>query len=565
LKNSTFTITKSGEDYNILSASGKYIGKSAYSNGLDTSNSAVANGIAFSDGSATITAAGGCMLKFNKSTDQMRFRYYKSGQEAVALYKLVESDGSATTYYTIYCVHNYESEVTDPTCENAGYTTYTCTVCGVSKQEAGEAATGHDYESVVTNPTCTTDGYTTHTCSVCGDTYTDNIVVATGHSYVDGICSVCGAEDPKAGLTGWVKTDLVDIKDTDIVIITWTKNGTTYAISSANGTDSAPTAVVVTVNGQQLTDGITDSIKWNISNSNGNLTIYPNGTTETWLYCTNTNNGVRVGTNETNTFTIDATSGYLKHTGTNRYVGVYTDGGDVRCYDNTTGNIANQTIAFYVIVPCTTHTWKDATCTAPQTCSVCGATQGETAAHTEETIEAVAPTCTESGLTAGTKCSVCKAVLVEQEEVAALGHTTESGTCERCNQTIGGSSEPETPAEPTVALEITADAFNTTSYAANNNTKEEGDYSYTSYQVMKQGSAMQWQKSKGYITIANNEFVKMELTITAGTFTVTVGGNTVSGTTDNGVTTYDLTGLEGEIRIAVGGATGKVDYIKFYK
>jgi len=82
---------------------------------------------------------------------------------------------------------------------------------------------------------------------------------------------------------------------------------------------------------------------------------------------------------------------------------------------------------------------------------------------------------------------------------------------------------------------------------------------------MNQSSVMQWQKSKGYITIASNEFVKLELKVTAGTYTVTVGGEIVTGTTSNGVTTYDLTGLSGEIKISVGGETGKVDYLKFYK
>ena len=82
---------------------------------------------------------------------------------------------------------------------------------------------------------------------------------------------------------------------------------------------------------------------------------------------------------------------------------------------------------------------------------------------------------------------------------------------------------------------------------------------------MNQNSVMQWQKSKGYITIASNQFVKLELKVTAGTFTVTVGGKTVTGTTSNGVTTYDLTGLTGEVKIAVGSATGKVDYLRFYK
>ncbi|MBR7116406.1 MAG: hypothetical protein IKC87_01700 [Clostridia bacterium] len=52
----------------------------------------------------------------------------------------------------------------------------------------------HVYESVVTNPTCEDKGYTTHTCE-CGDSYTDTEVAALGHSYDwthDGNGSVVG-------------------------------------------------------------------------------------------------------------------------------------------------------------------------------------------------------------------------------------------------------------------------------------------------------------------------------------------------------------------------------------
>ena len=39
----------------------------------------------------------------------------------------------------------------------------------------------HEYEAVVTEPTCTELGYTTYTCSKCGNVYFDNFVDALGH------------------------------------------------------------------------------------------------------------------------------------------------------------------------------------------------------------------------------------------------------------------------------------------------------------------------------------------------------------------------------------------------
>lgn len=74
------------------------------------------------------------------------------------------------------------------------------------------------------------------------------------------------------------------------------------------------------------------------------------------------------------------------------------------------------------------HDWDDATCTAPKTCSVCNAVEGEATGHTW-----VNATCT-----LPKTCSVCKTT-----EGEALGHTwndatcTEPKTCSTCNTTEG--------------------------------------------------------------------------------------------------------------------------------
>ena len=147
----------------------------------------------------------------------------------------------------------------------------------------------------------------------------------------------------------WTKVNLEDIQPTDMIAITMTaSDGTTYALYNGNGTGSAPTAVTGTVDGNTLTAGSSSTLAWNIAKDGDNgYIIYKAGSTETWLYSTNKNNGVRVGTNENKTWVLDSDTGYLKHVATNRYLGVYTTNPDWRAYTNTTGNTKNQTLAFY--------------------------------------------------------------------------------------------------------------------------------------------------------------------------------------------------------------------------
>ena len=69
---------------------GQYIGRSANSNGLNFNPSAQVNTLSFDDSTNTvlITASGGTYFRFNSDSNQMRFRYYKTAQDGIQLYRL---------------------------------------------------------------------------------------------------------------------------------------------------------------------------------------------------------------------------------------------------------------------------------------------------------------------------------------------------------------------------------------------------------------------------------------------------------------------------------------------
>ena len=98
-----FTIKAVSGGYSIRSASGYYIGATGNSNSLNTSTStAYVNTLSVNaDGTVNVLSSGGAYLRFNSSSNNMRFRYYQSGtydkQKAICLYK--KSAGSTITYY----------------------------------------------------------------------------------------------------------------------------------------------------------------------------------------------------------------------------------------------------------------------------------------------------------------------------------------------------------------------------------------------------------------------------------------------------------------------------------
>ena len=150
----------------------------------------------------------------------------------------------------------------------------------------------------------------------------------------------------KAKTYEWVETALSNITSSDVFVFVG-DNGDTYALPNDGGA-SAPLPVSVTISNGKITSAVSDNLKWTLSVSSSNYTFYPNGDTTSWLYCINNNNGLRIGTigtGDDKIFVLDS-SGYLKNVGQARYVGIYGTQ-DWRCYLNTTGNIANQTFAFY--------------------------------------------------------------------------------------------------------------------------------------------------------------------------------------------------------------------------
>lgn len=140
--------------------------------------------------------------------------------------------------------HQYELTVTEPTCTTSGFTTFTCrcgdtytanntnatghsyvagkcTVCAYTCTHIWQAGTcaqcdlvcthnehdlnaicttcthpvEHQYEILVTKPTCTIPGFTTYRC-ICGASYIADHTEIVEHNYQNGVCIVCGEEEP---------------------------------------------------------------------------------------------------------------------------------------------------------------------------------------------------------------------------------------------------------------------------------------------------------------------------------------------------------------------------------
>ena len=141
------------------------------------------------------------------------------------------------------------------------------------------------------------------------------------------------------------------ITTSDVYMIVDVASG--KALTSANGSSSAPTAVEVTIENNAITGAIPYELQWKFAEEEGGYSIYPAENNEVWLYSTSSNNGVRIGTNENKVWEIDITdagSSYhgMKNVALSRYIGVYQNQ-DWRTYTTIHDNIKSTQIEFFVL------------------------------------------------------------------------------------------------------------------------------------------------------------------------------------------------------------------------
>lgn len=85
--------------------------------------------------------------------------------------------------------------------------------------------------------------------------------------------------------SGWFEKDPFSIEADIPVLIVGKVGGEYRAILNTAGGAIPSAATTVMVSGSKLSGDPEESFKWNISKSGSTFTLYPNGTSEAWLYC----------------------------------------------------------------------------------------------------------------------------------------------------------------------------------------------------------------------------------------------------------------------------------------
>lgn len=277
---------------------------------------------------------------------------------------------------------------TEATCEHTGVRTYTCSVCGETKEEE-TPKTDHTYDdgTVTKKPTCIETGIKTYTCTVCQKTKTEEIP-ATGHQHTE-IRNKKEATCTETGYTGdtYCKDCGTKLSSGEVI----SKKAHDYEVKDRQ----EPTCT---------TDGYVLSV---------------------CKVCRDEKQEILPATGHQHTEIRNKKEATCKDKG-------YT--GDVYCKDCGEKLSDGKTIA-----KTTEHTWdggkvtKAATCTEKgvktYTCTVCGATKTEEIAATghqhTEVRNKVEATCTKDGYSGDVYCTDCGTKLSSGTEIARKAHEYE--------------------------------------------------------------------------------------------------------------------------------------------
>ena len=384
--------------------------------------------------------------------------------------------------------HTYTTKVSEPTCENEGKKTDTCTACGHAVEEIIPVK-GHSYESVeVKAPTCVDYGYTVYKCSVCGTKSIGDYTDALGHDIVIDLavaptCTEVGYEEgshcsrcedknvpqvviPSLGHTGGESFYRVDddalylIEDPcarcDYEIKTAVADGTVisivneadlhtvlgagYDVVLANNIElSSPITlggveVVIDLAGQKIIAGYSAKIvEVLLAKEGANITIKGNGTMEAngdgeYVEVISAIDGAVV-TIENGTFVsngctaIYATRGGIVNINDGYYEAreLYLGKNyllDVNEAENVLGVINVKGGEFVGFDPANhTNDGSYSNKLVDGYHSINDNGVYKVSAHIPEIIPAKAPTCTETGLTEGEKCSTCDKILPQFQTV----------------------------------------------------------------------------------------------------------------------------------------------------
>ena len=355
--------------------------------------------------------------------------------------------------------HSYTFEVTkEATHLEKGETTYTCSVCGDSYTEEIAKLEDHTYEKVVTAPTCNDKGYTTYTCA-CGDTYTADEKPALGHNFgwvvdKEATCGKDGKKHEKCSRCTATRSANTTIPatgnhsyETKVTAPTCNDEGyTTYTCACGYSYEA------------DKKTALGHNFGWIIDKEE---TCGETGLKhEKCSRCTETRSlNTTIPATGKHSYTSEITT---PATHTKEGVETFTCSG---CGDNYTKSVAklkDHTYTSKVTAPTCTekgyttytcacgetykadykdalkHTGGTANCKDKAVCTRCGNTYGEVNAANHKTVvtdKAVAATCKNTGLTAGSHCSACNTVIVAQTTTAKLDHSyTSKVTAPTCTE-----------------------------------------------------------------------------------------------------------------------------------